>query len=204
MMARRPSPLALAVLDYFVANNDPLKGDLIEEFQLRESQVWLWRQVVGAVLLQHRGATLHPRRRIETIVLGIVVLALLSFEAVLVVNVMQRLIFGPPMPNISGYLYLFNNASDSKAVPVAQPVAQFSSIVLALLVSIPSGWLIARVHRHHHALAIGGFMVSVMLCALINIQAAFTAQFLTTAMFILGLFAGGRMVSAVDEPSTPV
>ena len=44
-----PSNLALALLDRFVSD-DVLTGDLIEEFQVRRSRLWLWRQVLGAIV----------------------------------------------------------------------------------------------------------------------------------------------------------
>lgn len=81
MNAHHPSRLALAVFDCFVADNEPLKGDLIEEFETRRSQWWLWRQVIGAIVCQ-RGLRALPRERTDLIVLGAAVLVLLSFEAV--------------------------------------------------------------------------------------------------------------------------
>jgi hypothetical protein len=46
-----PPRLAVALLNRFVPDNEPLVGDLLEEFAVRESRVWLWRQVVLALLM---------------------------------------------------------------------------------------------------------------------------------------------------------
>jgi hypothetical protein len=46
-----PPRLAVAVLNRFLPDNEPLVGDLLEEFAVRESRVWLWRQVVLALLM---------------------------------------------------------------------------------------------------------------------------------------------------------
>jgi hypothetical protein len=46
-----PPRLAVALLNRFLPDNEPLVGDLLEEFAVRESRVWLWRQVVLALLM---------------------------------------------------------------------------------------------------------------------------------------------------------
>jgi len=45
----KPSRLALALLDRFVPENEPLVGDLLEEYERRPSAWWLWRQVFAAI-----------------------------------------------------------------------------------------------------------------------------------------------------------
>jgi len=52
MKTSHPSRLALGLLHRFVPDDEPLAGDLLEEFGRRQSQSWLWRQVLMAVLLQ--------------------------------------------------------------------------------------------------------------------------------------------------------
>ena len=47
-----PSRLALAVLDRLALDNEPLAGDLLEEFQKRRSRLWLWRQLLFAIVMQ--------------------------------------------------------------------------------------------------------------------------------------------------------
>ncbi len=49
MTQRRPPRLALALLERFVPDSEPLAGDLIEAFDERPSAVWFWAQVVVAV-----------------------------------------------------------------------------------------------------------------------------------------------------------
>lgn len=50
MTAPRPPRLALYVLRAFRVDDESLVGDLVEEFGVRRSHLWLWRQVLGAVL----------------------------------------------------------------------------------------------------------------------------------------------------------
>ena len=40
-------------------DNEPLAGDLVEEFQRRRSRVWLWRQLIVALVMQALYAP-HP------------------------------------------------------------------------------------------------------------------------------------------------
>ena len=47
----QPPRLAVALLNRFLPDNEPLVGDLLEEFAVRKSRVWLWRQVVLALLM---------------------------------------------------------------------------------------------------------------------------------------------------------
>ena len=50
MTGPRPPRLALVVLRAFRVDDDSLVGDIVEEFGARRSRLWLWRQVLGAVL----------------------------------------------------------------------------------------------------------------------------------------------------------
>ena len=49
MRDRRAPRLALALLERFVPDSEPLAGDLVEEFERRPSTVWFWVQVLAAV-----------------------------------------------------------------------------------------------------------------------------------------------------------
>ena len=50
MTGPRPPRLALYVLRAFRVDDESLVGDIVEEFGSRRSRLWLWRQVLGAVL----------------------------------------------------------------------------------------------------------------------------------------------------------
>jgi len=52
MKTSHPSRLALGLLNRFIPDDEPLAGDLLEEFGRRQSQLWLWRQVVLAILIR--------------------------------------------------------------------------------------------------------------------------------------------------------
>ena len=63
MKAPRPPGLALWLLNWLLPANEPLIGDLIEEFQHRRSRVWFWRQAVAAIVLSRRSS----RRELTTV-----------------------------------------------------------------------------------------------------------------------------------------
>jgi MFS family permease len=58
MKAAQPARVALAVLQWLAPRNEPLAGDLLEEFQKRQSALWLWSQILLAVAL----GSFHERR----------------------------------------------------------------------------------------------------------------------------------------------
>jgi len=49
-MTKQPPRLALALLSRFVPDDEPLAGDLIEEFEIGRSRAWFWRQAFAAIL----------------------------------------------------------------------------------------------------------------------------------------------------------
>ena len=50
MTRSRPPRLALSILRALRVDDESLVGDLVEEFDARRSHLWLWRQVLGAVV----------------------------------------------------------------------------------------------------------------------------------------------------------
>jgi hypothetical protein len=197
MTAQRPSRLALAVLDRFVAS-EPLKGDLIEQFERRQSQWWLWRQVIGAVTGSPRLDPYHSFQGGGMLIVGAAVLMLMSFEAVFVMNLIYRLTFGPPMPDISGYFYAWQQGMFDMSRGVVVPLYAWTDVAIlgiTVAASIPIAWVIARLHQQHYTLSLGLFIVSVALCAALNLQWPFAVQFVTMVIFIAGLLAAGRRFS---------
>ena len=67
MTSTQPPRLAMALLNRYIPDNEPLTGDLIEGFAASGSRLWLWRQVLLAILLtalrRDRGA--RPLRLID-------------------------------------------------------------------------------------------------------------------------------------------
>jgi hypothetical protein len=59
MTRSHPPKLALRLLRRYVPDNDPLVGDLLEEFAVRRSRYWFWRQAFLAILI----GSVQPRDR---------------------------------------------------------------------------------------------------------------------------------------------
>jgi hypothetical protein len=59
MKRSHPPKLALTLLRRYVPDNEPLVGDLLEEFAVRRSRSWFWRQAFLAILIR----SVQPRDR---------------------------------------------------------------------------------------------------------------------------------------------
>jgi len=63
----QPPRLAMALLQRIAADNEPLVGDLLEEFGARQSRVWFWRQVLHVLLIGslRNGREVRPLKLVE-------------------------------------------------------------------------------------------------------------------------------------------
>jgi hypothetical protein len=92
MKGRRPPRLAIALLEQLLPGNDPLAGDLLEEWRER-SDAWLWRQLLFAVLTR---TIVHvrtkPRVTIESALIATALLAVLGFQSLVAASLVNRLL----------------------------------------------------------------------------------------------------------------
>jgi hypothetical protein len=67
MKSRHAPRLALALLERFVPDSEPLAGDLVEEFGQRRSTVWFWVQVLAAIAAEWstRSAEIRPLQLVD-------------------------------------------------------------------------------------------------------------------------------------------
>jgi hypothetical protein len=67
MKNRQPPRLALALLERFVPDSEPLAGDLVEEFEQRPSPVLFWVQVLAALAAAWgaRSGEIRPLRLVD-------------------------------------------------------------------------------------------------------------------------------------------
>jgi hypothetical protein len=63
MKSVEPPRLAVALLRRFLSDDEALAGDLLEEFSRRPSRLWLWRQLVGAIIV----VAVRQRRALEDV-----------------------------------------------------------------------------------------------------------------------------------------
>ena len=68
MTDRHPPRLALALLERFVPDSEPLAGDLVEAFAAHPSTMWFWGQTLGALVTAAwaaRTGEIRPLRLVE-------------------------------------------------------------------------------------------------------------------------------------------
>jgi hypothetical protein len=61
-----PPRLGLAILNRLADRNEALAGDLLEGFRLKQSRLWFWRELIGAILTGgFRRAEIRPIRLVD-------------------------------------------------------------------------------------------------------------------------------------------
>ncbi len=195
MNPRRPSPLALAIFDRLV-ENEALKGDVLEEFGRGRSQAWLWGQLLGSIACEPRLLRVWIATTWPAILIGGALAALVCLELVFVTNAMAQLLFGPDLPDLSGYLYLAHRSDiERTAVPASATGADWLRCGLAVSASLPLGYVIARLHERHYGVSLTGLGLIVMLLASLAMGSPLNIQLATTLLIVAGLFAGGRLAA---------
>jgi hypothetical protein len=197
MTPRRLPRLAIALLERSLVDDEPLKGDLIEEFNRGRSRWWLWRQVVAAVLAR-RPPWRTSMPDVARALVAAALLLLIAFEAVFVANVVYRLAFGPPMQDITGYAYLFHRVARD-APPSTIPPLLVAETVVRAAIALPLGWLVGRLHRSRDRVSAWIFAVSIVLWAVLNLPWPFAVQFVSMLALVLGMLAGARFAWIASE-----
>jgi uncharacterized protein (TIGR03435 family) len=183
--------LATAILERFLADNEPLAGDLLESARTR-SHAWLWRQVLLAVLARTVAEIRdHKRTRAEALLVGTAMLALLGFHAVVGASLINRmrLMYDPQAIGAgTGHLQGWHGFGAAAGFVVA----------------IAIGRVIGRFHREHRVAAAFVFSASAVTASFANLilfvpettlQPAFMppnagVQIVEAMLFIAGLFIG--------------
>jgi hypothetical protein len=188
MKSGRPPRFAVALLARCVPDNEPLTGDLLEEWRER-SDAWFWRQVLLAVLARAiLSIRTNPRTTTEAVLLAAAMLALLGFQAVVVASLMNHLLV------LNGTAWIPRTGRYQEW--------QLYSTVPSFVVAMLTGRVIGRVHRDHRVAAALGWSASATAAAFMNLylfvpdvllQPFVPDVALQTAVamvFISGLFAG--------------
>ena len=197
MRTRRPARLTRMILNGFLSGNEPLTGDLLEEFDSGRSQWWLLRQAATAALYEIRPTSATLCGDMNTIMLGAGLLAALSLEVVMVSYVLRRILFGPPLERINASLYLMHrNIADSPIPTTVGSAANWTvalTFALAIVASTVLGFTIARVHDGHRQRSVALLTTAVFACAALNMTFTLGIQVVITGVFIAGLIVGGRV-----------
>jgi hypothetical protein len=147
--------LRIALLNWFLDNNEPLVGDLIEECAHR-SRTWFWRQLMFALLARTAAdaaaAWRDPARLIAPLA-SLAMFMVLCFQVVVVGSLLASVL---PRTLVAGHEWL----------------------ALVVLLSLPVGWGTGNVTRRLHARS---RVATVVLCgasaAVIGLSDSFCTDF---------------------------
>ena len=184
MRTSHPPRLATLLLERFAAN-EPLIGDLQEEYAAGQSNAWYWRQALTAVAVAMlRGLNIHELFAPQNMPMQIVMLLLVSLCAVFTVKVTAWMLFHEEVRRT-----------------IADPAFAWDMLRLAvsfgLAVLIGSG--IARIHEHHRQLAVAAFSTATACWSFVNITLLnghgsldpAWIQVMILLAFVSGLLSGG-------------
>jgi hypothetical protein len=184
MTPTQPPRIATLLLNRF-APNDPLAGDLDEEYRAGRSAVWYWRQVLTAVLVASlRGRDWHDLFAPQGMFMQVVMLGLVSVCVVFTVKVTAVVIFRDALMRV-----------------LSEPTLGLELVRIAVSfgISLLIGAIIARVHVRYPSAAVAAFSTSAMLWALANLYVLDGAGNLDSVLphvvallvFVCGLLTGG-------------
>ena len=193
MTRDQPPQLAVAILEWFLPDNDPLTGDLLEAARTR-SRAWLWWQILLTVVMRtFADIRAHTRMTTEAVLVSTALLGLLGFHAVVGASLINRI----------WLLY------DPDAIMASTPATRYAGWhtagdLVAFLCAIAVGRVIGRFHREHRIAAAVLFSASALAAAFVHLylfvpqnapQPAFmpagaVRQIVESMLFVAGLFIG--------------
>ena len=133
MTPQRAPWLAVAVLRHLLGDNEPLLGDLVEDYPHR-SRSWLWRQVVFAVLARGAtgvSATLREPQRLGGVLTSAAIFIVLSFQVAVAGSLLDDLI---------------QRLDRAQVTRIDHPEWR----LFVVLLSLPAGWVVGRAMRRLH------------------------------------------------------
>ena len=194
-MKKTRTPLRIALLPYLLGGDEPLVGDLVEEWP-RRSNVWFWRQVVFAMLAKTgtiASAALREPQRLTGALGATAIFLILSFQVVVAGSLLDDLI---------------RRIDRTQMTRIDRP----EWLLFFVLLSLPLGWFIGTAigGLHHRsraatvviagasAAAAGAVTVSVMSPSDFFFPSA-APQTAAGMVFVLGLLIGISSRSSLDR-----
>src|SRR6202008_4743928 len=153
MTPRQPPHLATLLIRHWTAN-DPLAGDLHEEYQAGRTDAWYWRQALAAVVAEWRGMDIHELFAAKGLFMQCVMLALISICAVFSVKLIGVVILDEAI------MYTLIGPYGMR---------ELSRLVLSFAVAVPTGVMIARLHERSRGSAVVAFATAVPVWAFANV-----------------------------------
>ena len=183
MTPRNPPRLATELLNAYGAN-EPLAGDLEEEYRAGRSALWYWWQVAVAIgSASMRRTSMHDVFAPQNMPMQVIMLGLISLCAVFTVKVTVFMMVhdGARIVNDPGFLW------------------EVFRLALSFVVAVAAGAGIARLHDRHRDAAVAAFSASMACWALVNLYVldgegnldSAVTHVLALLVFVTGLLAGG-------------
>lgn len=194
-MKKTRTPLQLALLPYLLGGDEPLAGDLVEEWP-RRSNAWFWRQVVFAMLAK-AGATasaaLREPQRLTGALGATAIFLILSFQVVVAGSLLDDLV---------------RRIDRTEMTRIDHP----EWLLVFVLLSLPVAWFIGRaIGRLHYrsraaTVVIAGASAAVVGAVTVSVLSATDSFFPSAAqqtaagmVFVLGLLLGSSSRSPLDR-----
>lgn len=192
------TPWRIAFLPYLLGDDEPLVGDLVEEWP-RRSNVWFWRQVMFAVFVRTMtsvSAALREPQRLTGGLAHIAIFVILSFQVVVAGSLLDDLI----------------RRLDPQVTQLNHP----EWFIFIVLLSLPAAWTSGKAMSHLHrrsrvaavlvcgasAAIVGSVTVSVLSSDAARLFFPSAAHQTVAAMvFMLGLLVGSSSPSRHDSTS---
>ena len=194
-MKKTRTPLQIALLPHLFGDDEPLVGDLVEEWP-RRSNAWFWRQVVFAMLAKARAtasAALREPQRLTGALGATAIFLMLSFQVVVAGSLLDDLI---------------RRIDRTQMTRIDHP----EWLLFFVLLSLPVAWFIGRaIGRLHHrsraaTVVIAGASAAVVGAVTVSILSAADSFFPSAAqqtaagmVFVLGLLIGSSSRSPLDR-----
>jgi hypothetical protein len=184
MRPENPPRFATLLLKAFT-DNEPLVGDLHEEYHAGRSRAWYWRQALMAVFVAPlRRGDVHELFAVQGVFMQVVMLALISVCAVFTMKFMAVVMFDDAV---------------TRMLVGPRGAREFVRVVVSFALAMPIGLAIARVHAWDRRAAVLAFSTTMALWAFVNLYLLNGVRNLDSAlphvvaslMFIVGLLAGG-------------
>ena len=186
MTTKQPPRLATLLIKHCSAN-EPLSGDLHEEYQAGRTDIWYWRQALAAVGAELRSMDIHELFAAKSLFMQGVMIALISICAVFSVKLI-------------GVVILDEEIMYTLIGPYG--MRELSRLALSFAVAVPVGVMIARLHERSRGSAVVAFATTVPVWAFANVYLldgtgnldAMLPHAVALLLFVVGLLTGGLHV----------
>jgi hypothetical protein len=162
MRSNRPPRFATWLLERLALNEkrESLIGDLLEQYLNGRSASWYWRQALYSILVGAKaGIRNHKVLAVRAVLIG--------FASMWVFGAIARVSLQVIWALASGGVYLGNHWVRLDYGWIRHSI--HLGLLMTVLASTLSGWIVGRTHRDHETPMVFAFLVSVVVAALVQV-----------------------------------